>query len=45
MQSLHWGFLRAGGEKPDGAPTSIRRDVRRKTRRNPWHFSRYLHFV
>ena len=37
--------MRRVGEKPDGAPTSIRRDVRRETWRDPWNFSLYLRFV
>lgn len=46
MQPLHWGFfVRWDGEKPDGAPKSIRRDVRRETRRYPWNFSPYLDIV
>lgn len=46
MQSLHRGsFCAQDGEKPDGAPTSIRRDVRRETWRDPWNFSLYLRFV
>lgn len=46
MQPLHWGsFCAQDGEKPDGAPTSIRRDVRRETRRDSWYFSSYLRLV
>lgn len=31
LQSLHRGSLSADGERASGAPTSIRRDVRRET--------------
>ena len=42
MQPLHWGsFCAQDGEKSDGAPTSIRREIRR----DPWHFSPYLRLV